>query len=316
MAESQMLSGSHFFKILIENELEYILLAKAGGEEAYMIGRLAACQIRSMVSAFREQFDRNSFMQNVVLGNMLVVDMYNKAKKLHIEAAQRVVFVIEVSGKKDGVVMETVKNLFASSTVDFITEVDEKSVILVKDVREIPTEAGLANLAEVIVDNLQTEAMVKVRVGYGNRVEMLQDIARSYQEARMALEVGSIFYVEANTISYANLGIGRLIYQIPISLCEMFLQEVFGEKIPEMFDEETTITINKFFENNLNISETARQLYVHRNTLVYRLERIEKALGLDIRTFEDAMLFKIALMVISNMNYQKGAREKEKEEKE
>ena len=281
-----------------------------------MIGRLAACQIRSMVSAFREQFDRNSFMQNVVLGNMLVVDMYNKAKKLHIEAAQRVVFVIEVSGKKDGVVMETVKNLFASSTVDFITEVDEKSVILVKDVREIPTEAGLANLAEVIVDNLQTEAMVKVRVGYGNRVEMLQDIARSYQEARMALEVGSIFYVEANTISYANLGIGRLIYQIPISLCEMFLQEVFGEKIPEMFDEETTITINKFFENNLNISETARQLYVHRNTLVYRLERIEKALGLDIRTFEDAMLFKIALMVISNMNYQKGAREKEKEEKE
>ncbi len=316
MAESQMLSGSHFFKILIENELEYILLAKAGGEEAYIIGRLAACQIRSMVSAFREQFDRNSFMQNVVLGNMLVVDMYNKAKKLHIEAAQRVVFVIEVSGKKDGVVMETVKNLFASSTVDFITEVDEKSVILVKDVREIPTEAGLANLAEVIVDNLQTEAMVKVRVGYGNRVEMLQDIARSYQEARMALEVGSIFYVEANTISYANLGIGRLIYQIPISLCEMFLQEVFGEKIPEMFDEETTITINKFFENNLNISETARQLYVHRNTLVYRLERIEKALGLDIRTFEDAMLFKIALMVISNMNYQKGAREKEKEEKE
>lgn len=132
----------------------------------------------------------------------------------------------------------------------------------------------------------------------------------------MALEVGSIFYVEANTISYANLGIGRLIYQIPISLCEMFLQEVFGENIPEMFDEETTITINKFFENNLNISETARQLYVHRNTLVYRLERIEKALGLDIRTFEDAMLFKIALMVISNMNYQKGAREKEKEEKE
>lgn len=316
MAESQMLSGCHFFKILIENELEYILLAKASGEEAYMIGRLAACQIRNMVSAFREQFDRNSFMQNVVLGNMLVVDMYNKAKKLHIDTAQRVVFVIEVSGKKDGVVMETVKNLFSSSTVDFITEVDEKSVILVKDVREIPAEEGLANLAEVIVDNLQTEAMVKVRVGYGNRVEMLQDIARSYQEARMALEVGSIFYVEANTISYANLGIGRLIYQIPISLCEMFLQEVFGENIPEMFDEETTITINKFFENNLNISETARQLYVHRNTLVYRLERIEKALGLDIRTFEDAMLFKIALMVISNMNYQKGAREKEKEEKE
>ena len=316
MAESQMLSGCHFFKIVIENELEYILLARASSEEAYMIGRLAACQIRNMVSAFREQFDRNSFMQNVVLGNMLVVDMYNKAKKLHIEAAQRVVFIIEVSGKKDGVVMETVKNLFAATTRDFITEVDERSVILVKDVRDIEEDRELESLAEMIVDNLQTEAMVRVRVGYGNRVDLLQDIARSYQEAKMALEVGSIFYVEDHTISYANLGIGRLIYQIPVSLCEMFLREVFGEKIPDIFDEVTTVTIHKFFENNLNISETARQLYVHRNTLVYRLERIEKVLGLDIRTFEDAMLFKIALMVISNMNYQKSLLEREKEEEE
>lgn len=314
MAESQMLSGCHFFKIVIEHELEYILLARASSEEAYMIGRLAACQVRNMVSAFREQFDRNSFMQNVVLGNMLVVDMYNKAKKLHIETAQRVVYIIEVSGKKDGIVMETVKNLFASTTRDFITEVDEKSVILVKDVRELSQEEELANLAEMIVDNLQMEALVKVRVGYGNRVELLQDIARSYQEARMALEVGSIFYAEDHTVSYSNLGIGRLIYQLPASLCEMFLKEVFGEKVPDIFDEETTVTINKFFENNLNISETARQLYVHRNTLVYRLERIEKVLGLDIRTFEDAMLFKIALMVISHMNYQRSLTEKKAEE--
>ena len=165
MAESQMLSGCHFFKILIENELEYILLARASSEEAYMIGRLAACQVRNIVSAFREQFDRNSFMQNVVLGNMLVVDMYNKAKKLHIETAQRVVYIIEVSQKKDGVVMETVKNLFASTTRDFITEVDERSVILVKDVRDIETEDGLGSLAEMIVAKLQREGRVQVRVG-------------------------------------------------------------------------------------------------------------------------------------------------------
>ena len=314
MAESQMLSGCHFFKILIENELEYILLAKATSEEAYMIGRLAVCQIRNMVSAYREQFDRNSFMQNVVLGNMLVVDMYNKAKKLHIEPAQRVVFIIEVSGKKDGIVKETVKNLFVSTTRDFVTEVDEKSVILVKDVRDMPEDEELVELAKMLVDNLHTEAMVKVRVGFGNRVDLLQDITRSYQEARMALEVGSIFYAESDTVSYSKLGIGRLIYQLPTSLCEMFLKEVFGEKVPDGFDEETTVTIQKFFENNLNISETARQLYVHRNTLVYRLERIEKMLGLDIRTFEDAMLFKIALMVISNMNYQKSLIEIKEEE--
>lgn len=316
MAESQMLSGCHFFKVLIESELEYILLARASSEEAYMIGRLAVCQIRNMVNAYREQFDRNSFMQNVVLGNMLVVDMYNKAKKLHIETAKRVVFIIEVSGKKEGEVVETVKNLFAATARDFVTEVDEKSVILVKDVRDISSEEELAKLAEMLVDNLQMEAMVKVRVGYGNQVELLQDIARSYQEARMALEVGRIFYAESQTVSYSKLGIGRLIYQIPSSLCEMFLKEVFGDHIPDDLDEETTTTINKFFENNLNISETARQLYVHRNTLVYRLERIEKALGLDIRTFEDAMLFKIALLVIAHMNYQKNQSEQENEEEE
>ena len=154
-------------------------------------------------------------MQNVVLGNMLVVDMYNKAKKLHIETAQRVVFVIEVSGKKDSIVMETVKNLFVSTTRDFVTEVDEKSVILVKDVRDMKEEEELLELAKMLVDNLHTEAMVKVRVGFGNRVDMLQDITRSYQEAKMALEVGSIFYAENDTVSYSKLGIGRLIYQLP-----------------------------------------------------------------------------------------------------
>ena len=316
MAESQMLSGCHFFKVLIDSELEYILLARASSEEAYMIGRLAVCQIRNMVSGYREQFDRNSFMQNVVLGNMLVVDMYNKAKKLHIETAQRVVFIIEVSDKKAGEVVETVKNLFAATARDFVTEVDEKSVILVKDVRDSSSEEELEKLAEMLVDNLQMEAMVKVRVGYGNQVELLQDIARSYQEARMALEVGHIFNAESQTVSYSKLGIGRLIYQIPSSLCEMFLKEVFGDRIPDDLDEETTTTINKFFENNLNISETARQLYVHRNTLVYRLERIEKALGLDIRTFEDAMLFKIALLVIAHMNYHKSLTEHENGEEE
>ena len=306
MAESQMLAGCHFFKVYIENELEYVLLARAVSEEAYMIGRLAVCQVRSLVCAYREQFDRNSFIQNVVLGNMLVVDMYNKAKKLHIEAAQRVVFVIEVAGKKDSIVVETVKSMFVDSAKDFVTEVDEQSVVLVKDVRDMGSEEELAGMAKMLVDNIHAEAMVKVRVGYGNRVNLLPEIARSYQEAKLALEVGRIFYIEEDMVSYGNLGIGRLIYQLPASLCEMFLKEVFGEKIPASFDEELMVTVNKFFENNLNISETARQLYVHRNTLVYRLERIEKSLGLDVRTFEDAMLFKIAMMVISHMDYQKG----------
>ena len=305
MAESQMLSGCHFFKVIVDGEVEYILLTKSSAEDAYMVGRLAVCQIRNLASAYMEQFDRNNFMQNILLGNMLVVDMYNKAQKLHIEQAERVVYVIEIQGKKDSAALELVKNLFVTKTQDFVTEVDEQSIILIKNTRDLRSDEKLQELASMIVDNMHAEAMVKVRVGYGNRVNNLQDIAKSYQEAKMALEVGRIFYAEREIIAYNLLGIGRLIYQLPMSLCEMFIHEVFGDEIPDVFNEENNVTIQKFFENNLNISETARQLYVHRNTLVYRLERLERVIGLDIRKFDDAMTFKIAMMVIAHMNQQK-----------
>ncbi len=306
MAESQMLAGSHFFKVLVDEEVAYILLVKSATEEAYMVGKLAVCQVRNLAEAYREQFDRNNFMQNILLGNMLVVDIYNKARKFHIEQSERVVYVVEVEGSKDASIMEMVKGMFGNSTKDFVTEVDEQNVILVKDVRDLKDDEALASVAKMLSDNLHSEAMVRVRVGYGNRVENLQDITRSYQEAKMAIEVGKIFYADHETIPYSKLGIGRLIYQIPMSLCEMFIREVFGEEIPNVFSEENVVTIQKFFENNLNISETARQLYVHRNTLVYRLERLEKAIGLDIRRFDDAMTFKIAIMVLSHMSYQQG----------
>ena len=307
LAEKQTYQDYHLYKVMVEGETEYILVCLVKEESFLVCAQMAVCQIRNLVMSFAEQFDRNNFMQNILLGNMLVVDMYNKAQKLHIEQAERVVFVIELEGKKDGTAIELVKNLFAAKTRDFVTEVDEQSIVLIKDTREMGEDEDLASLASMIVDNMHAEAMVRVRVGYGNRVNNLQDIAKSYQEAKMALEVGKIFYVEKETIAYRYLGIGRLIYQLPMSLCEMFIHEVFGDEIPDVFNEETTTTIQKFFENNLNVSETSRQLFVHRNTLVYRLERLEKVIGLDIRKFDDAMTFKIAMMVISHMQYVKNS---------
>jgi len=304
MAESQTLADSHFFKVLVDGEVTYILIVKSSTEESYMVGKLAVCQIRHLAEAYRRQFDRNNFMQNILLGNLLIVDMYNQAKKFHVEQVERVVYVIEVEGRKDTYIVELVKGMFGGSSTDFVIEVDEQSIIVVKDVGELQNEEALDKVASMMVDNLHGEAMVRVRVGFGNRVVNFQDIAKSYQEAKMAIEVGKIFYAEKETLSYSRLGIGRLIYQIPMSLCEMFIREIFGEEIPDVFSEENMITIQKFFENNLNISETARQLFVHRNTLVYRLERLEKIIGLDIRKFEDAMTFKIAMMVLSHMNYQ------------
>ena len=307
----QTYENYQLFKINIENETEYILGIFGMVDNGLVVGRMAVSHIRTLILSKSEEFDRNVFIQNVLLGNLLTIDMFSKAKKLHIEAKPRVTFIIDTGKKNTDLVMELVKNLSNLKAGDFVTTVDEHSVVLVKDIsymdavmrgNNVELEEELDGVAMSLVDSLHMEAMVKVRVGYGNVANEISDIAQSYQEAKMALQVGSVFYAEKDTISYGKLGIGRLIYQLPMSLCNMFIKEVFGDKIPEVLeDEEAMSTINKFFENNLNISETARQLYVHRNTLVYRLERIEKEIGLDIRRFDDAMTFRIAVMVLAHV---------------
>lgn len=205
--------------------------------------------------------------------------------------------------EKDSVALETVRTLFAGSKKDFITAVDEKSIILVKEVDDNQGYEEVEHIANTIVDMLNTEAMVKANVAYGTIVKEIKEVSRSYKEARMALDVGKIFFSTKNVVAYNNLGIGRLIYQLPIPLCKMFINEIFDGKSPDEFDDETLTTINKFFENSLNVSETSRQLYIHRNTLVYRLDKLQKTTGLDIRVFEDAITFKIALMVVKYMKY-------------
>ena len=303
-AESQVMQGFQFFKVYDDNELEYVLLAKGEAEDVYMIGKVAAFQIQSLLVAYKERFDKDNFIKNLLLDNLLLVDIYNRAKKLHIETdVKRIVFIIETKTEKDTNALETVRTLFASKTKDFITAVDEKSIILVKEVKPSETYEDMNKTAKVIVDMLNTEAMSSVNVAYGTIVNEIKEVSRSYKEAKLALDVGKIFYNDRRIIAYSNLGIGRLIYQLPIPLCKMFIKEIFDGKSPDEFDEETLTTINKFFENSLNVSETSRQLYIHRNTLVYRLDKLEKSTGLELRVFEDAITFKIALMVVKYMKY-------------
>ena len=303
-ADSQVIQGYQFFILFDEHQLEYILLAKGASDDVYMVGKLAAFQIQNLLTAYKERFDKDNFIKNLLLDNLLLVDIYNRAKKLHIETdVKRVVYIIETQNEKDANVLETVRSLFAAKTKDFITAVDEKNIILVKEVRQGETYADLDKTANTILDMMNTEAMTKVRVAYGTVIGDIKEVSRSYKEAKMALDVGKIFYANKNVIAYNNLGIGRLIYQLPIPLCKMFIREVFDGKSPDEFDEETLATINKFFENSLNVSETSRQLYIHRNTLVYRLDKLQKSTGLDLRVFEDAITFKIALMVAKYMKY-------------
>ena len=303
-ADSQVLQGYHFFKVYDDQNVEYVLVTGGGSEDAYMIGKIAVSQIQNLIIAYKERLDKNNFIQNLLLDNLLLVDIYNRAKKLRIDTdVKRVVFMVETKYEKDNSAMETVKSLFASKPKDFITAIDEKSIIIVKELKESDDFEELNRIARTLVDMLNAEAMSQVRVSYGNVIHEIKDVSRSYKEAKMALEVGKIFYSDKIVIPYSNLGIGRLIYQLPIPLCQMFMKEVFGDQLPDTFDDETLTTINKFFENNLNVSETSRQLYVHRNTLVYRLEKLQKSTGLDIRVFDDALTFKIAMMVVSYMKY-------------
>lgn len=303
-ADSQVVSGYQFFKVYDDNRLEYVLIVNGGSEDVYMIGKIAAFQIQNLLVAYKERFDKDNFIKNLLLDNLLLVDIYNRAKKLHIETdVRRIVFIIETKHEKDNSALETVRTLFATKTKDFITAVDEKNIIIVKEVKPSESYKELEQTAYVVLDTLNTEAMSKVHIAYGTIVNSIKEVSRSYKEAKMALDVGKIFYSDRNVVAYSNLGIGRLIYQLPIPLCKMFIKEIFGGKSPDEFDEETLSTINKFFENSLNVSETSRQLFIHRNTLVYRLDKIQKSTGLDLRIFEDAITFKIALMVVKYMKY-------------
>lgn len=303
-ADSQVVQDAHFFKIYDEKTLEFVLISRGISEDAYMLGRVAVSEIQNLIVAYKERFDKNNFIQNLLLDNMLLIDIYNRAKKLHIETeVRRMVYLIETKYEKDNTAMEIVKGLFGNHTKDFITAVDEKSIILVQELKEQDDYEVVEQTAKMLRDMLNTEAMSSVRIAYGTIVNEIRQVSRSYKEAKMALDVGKIFYMEKSIIAYNTLGIGRLIYQLPVPLCQMFMKEVFTETTPDSFDEETLTTINKFFENNLNVSETARQLYIHRNTLVYRLEKLQKSTGLDIRRFDDALTFKIAMMVVSYMRY-------------
>ncbi|MDE6875718.1 MAG: helix-turn-helix domain-containing protein [Lachnospiraceae bacterium] len=303
-ADSQVLSGFQFFKVFDEHQLEYVILVRGESDDVYMIGKLAAFQIQNLLVAYKERYDKDNFIKNLLLDNLLLVDIYNRAKKLHIETdVRRVVFIIETKNEKDTNALETVRGLFSGKTKDFITAVDEKNIILVKELKPNETYEDMTKTAKVILDMLNTEAMTKAHVAFGTIVNEIKDVSRSYKEAKMALDVGKIFYSGRNVVAYSNLGIGRLIYQLPMPLCKMFIREIFDGKSPDDFDEETLTTINKFFENSLNVSETSRQLYIHRNTLVYRLDKLQKSTNLDLRVFDDAITFKIALMVVKYMKY-------------
>ena len=277
---------------------EYTVFIEGEDPLADKFSLVLAISLSNIKSYHDDKYDKNSFIKNLITDNILPGDIYIKSRELHLASdITRIVFLIKVISGSEASPYDVLLNLFPSASSDYVISTDEKEIVLVRELKQGYDRADAEKTATMIADTFASEFYTKVSIGIGSAVDNIKDIARSYREAQAALEVGRVFDTDKNIVSYENLGIGRLIYQLPTTLCEMFLDEVFQMGSIEMLDRETLSTIQCFFDNNLNVSETSRKMFVHRNTLVYRLEKIKKLTGLDLREFDNAITFKVALMV-------------------
>ncbi|MBE6716857.1 MAG: PucR family transcriptional regulator [Ruminococcaceae bacterium] len=277
---------------------EYTVFVEGNDALAEKYVSILAVSLSSIKQYYDEKYDRGNFIKNVMLDNILPGDIYLKARELHFNNdSVRVVFLVRFAEICESSMFDTIQSLFPDKNKDFVISVNETDVAIIKDIAAATDSKDLEKLARSVIDALGSDAASQAVVGIGTAVKSIKDLAKSFKEAQVALEVGKVFDTEKVIISCENLGIARLIYQLPTTLCDMFLKEVFKVGSIDNLDHETLFTIQKFFENNLNVSETSRKLFVHRNTLVYRLEKIRKLTGLDLREFDDAIVFKVALMV-------------------
>lgn len=275
-----------------------MIFVEGEDELARTLSEVLSVSFNTMKEFYDEKYDKTNFIKNVMLENILPGDIYTKSKELHFTAdVPRVVILIRLLDRTEIFAYDIIQSLFPEKTKDFVVSVGDNDIALIKEVHSNIEIRDLEKLSGSIIDTLNGEFYTRATIGIGSIVTTLKDVSRSFKEAQIAIEVGKVFDVEKSIVSYSNLGIGRLIYYLPTTLCKMFLVEVFKKGSIESLDHETLFTIQKFFENNLNVSETSRKLFVHRNTLVYRLEKIRRLTGLDLKEFDDAIVFKVALMV-------------------
>ena len=301
--DSVVIDGYTYRFINSTNKNESIVFVEGDDKEAEKTAQILAVSLGNIKSLYDEKYDKGSFIKNIILDNILPNDIYIKSNELHMGNEEyRAVIVVKFQGATELAPYEIIQNIVSDKNKDYVINISEQDIVIVKEVTEGTTSEELIAEAEEILRLASTEYAAKLLIGISSVVEKLKDLARAYKEARIALEVGKVFDIECPIMSYENLGIGRLIYQLPTTLCDIFLQEVFKKGSLESLDRETLMTVQSFFENNLNVSETSRKLFVHRNTLVYRLEKIRKLTGLDLREFDHAVTFKVALMVKKYLN--------------
>ena len=299
-ADTAVTFGQKTFRAIVSSTMnfEYAVFCSGDDEQAKVYCNMAYIALNDAKIFYEEKHDRGTFIKNIIMDNILPSDIYIRAKELHFTTdAPRAVFLVRQLGHSDVATVDVLSGLFRDKLQDFVLSINETDIAVVKQLGKDTSAEALEKLAKKMEDTLKNELVIKSVIGIGTVANHLRELADAYKEAQTAIDVGKVFDTEKTIINYENLGIGRLIYQLPTTLCEIFLSEVFKKNSIDALDQETLFTINKFFENNLNVSETSRKLFVHRNTLVYRLEKIKKLTGLDLRQFDHAIVFKVALMV-------------------
>lgn len=296
--------GKVYVKVEGPSHADYYVSCK-DDKVGNVVAKMTAIEIQKLLEEDDAIFDRDNFFKNILLDNLLLVDIYNQANRLDIPIKEnRIAYLIELRERESAVAAVSVlQSMFEKAKEHYIIPIGEKTVVLLRNIKAKENDATIRKTADTILDTLTAEIMAPVRIAYGNAAEEIRHVANSYKEAKIALSVGKIFNPEEKVMSYGALGIGRLIYQLPLPMCKLFIEEIFKGNSPEQFSDERIQTINSFFENNLNVSQTSEALFIHRNTLVYRLNKLEEDTGLNLRSFDDAITFKIALMVVKYMKY-------------
>lgn len=298
-----IIEGYQALKVWDEDQIQYILFVEGDEKKHQVIGRMIKYQLESLVAVYKEKIDKDHFLRALIQDNLLQIDIYTQAKKLEMDTElKRAVIIIETNNKNLDEIMRPVKFVFANKPEDSIFLIDNKRIVIVKKLEEEDDDAAIEELSKEINNTIKVDTGEEAYISYGTIVKDLKDVSRSYKEAKTSLDIGRTFYSDRRITGYTKLGIGRLMYQVPLPVCKRFMKEIFGSEKPPELDKELIETVNKFLECSLNISETSRQLFVHRNTLVYRLDRIQESTGLDLRNFDDAITFKLSMMVSEVMN--------------
>ncbi|MBQ8201674.1 MAG: helix-turn-helix domain-containing protein [Clostridia bacterium] len=259
---------------------------------------LLACELVSTLGAAADSHTENSFdvYRRALRGELAGSELEALSHEHQLpDDLKRCVMVFHIVQTDNERAYDLLRDITPMQDKDVLIDMDRHSVVLIKDMTEEDSVEELTQFAQALQETLMGETAHQMTIGIGRSRHTMDELRESYMEARRAIEVGRIFKPEESIYVYSRLILERFLTELPQDISAYYHSLLFNRKNQRLFNEEMLYTIDMFFKKDLNLSDTARQLYIHRNTLVYRLDKVQKQTGLDLRSFEDAVTFKILM---------------------